>query len=198
MGVNGATADPASGAIYLATDAGVFAGYSDLSSLGGSPHWTPMAWDCRGVPRNSGCASSDSGPPMDVMLDAQANQLWVAMDGYGVYATLAPHRYLDPRVVSAADLMARAVAPGSLISILGAQVTAVRAGDVTVPVLSTRLRRVPQLQVPFNVEGSSLALHDNRRGRQGIRAARRWRRRLPAIFVVTRMERRCCWMPTAV
>ena len=144
VGVHGVTADVASGAIYLATDATVFSGTADLNSLGGSPNWTPMV----GLPASAA---------MDVMLDAQGNQLWVAMDGYGVYATLAPHRYLDPRVVSAADLVARAVAPGSLISILGAQVTAVRAGDVTVPVLSAT-PGASQLQVPFNVEGNSLAL----------------------------------------
>ena len=144
VGVHGVTADAASGAIYLATDAAVFVGYADLSSLGGSPNWTPMV----GLPAAS---------VADVMLDAQGNQLWVAVDGYGVYATLAPHRYLDPRVVSAADLVAHAVAPGSLISILGAQVMAVRAGDVTVPVLSAT-PAASQLQVPFNVEGNSLAL----------------------------------------
>jgi uncharacterized protein (TIGR03437 family) len=152
VGVHGVTADPASGAIYLATDAGVFAGYSDLNSLGGSPHWTPMA----GLP-GAATSGTPAAPAVDVMLDAQANQLWVAIDGYGVYATLAPHRYLDPRVVSAADLVARAVAPGSLISILGAQVTGVRAGDVTVPILSATPAG-SQLQVPFNVEGNSLTL----------------------------------------
>jgi uncharacterized protein (TIGR03437 family) len=152
VSVHGVTADVASGAIYLATDASVFSGTADLNGLGGSPNWTPMA----GLP---GAAAPGilAAPAVDVMLDAQGNQLWVAVDGYGVYATLAPHRYLDPRVVSAADLVARAVAPGSLISILGAQVTAVRAGDVTVPVLSAT-PAASQLQVPFNVEGNSLAL----------------------------------------
>ena len=142
--VHGVTADAASGAVYLATDAGVFAGYADLASLGGSPQWTALS----GLP---------SVPSVDVKLDGQGNQLWVAMQGYGVYATLAPHRYRDPRVVNAADLVARAVAPGSLISILGAQVSAVRAGDVTIPVLNASAG-VSQLQVPFDVKGSSLAL----------------------------------------
>ena len=95
------------------------------------------------------------------MLDGQGNQLWVAVDGYGVYATLAPHRYLDPRVVSAADLMARAVAPGSLISILGAQVSAVRAGDVTIPVLSAT-PTASQLQVPFDVRGTFADINGRR------------------------------------
>jgi uncharacterized protein (TIGR03437 family) len=141
---HGVTVDVASGAIYVATDAGVFVGYEDLASLGGSPNWTPLA----GLP---------PAPAVDVQLDAQGNQLWAAMEGFGVYATLAPHRYRDPRVVNAADLVARAVAPGSLISILGAQVSAARAGDVTIPVLSAS-GGTSQLQVPFDVTGSSLAL----------------------------------------
>jgi uncharacterized protein (TIGR03437 family) len=144
VAAHGITADVATGAIYAATDAGVFAGYADLSSLGGTPDWKAIA----GLP---------AAAAVDVMLDAQGNQLWTAVEGYGVYATLAPHRYLDPKVVSAADLVARAVAPGSLISILGAQVSAVRAGDVTVPVLSSAPGS-SQLQVPFNVQGNAIAL----------------------------------------
>ena len=144
VAARGVTADAASGAIYVATDAGVFAGYADLASLGGIPNWTALS----GLP---------AVPAVDVKLDAPGNQLWAAMEGFGVYATLAPHRYLDPKVVSAADLMARAVAPGSLISILGAQVSAVRAGDVTIPVLSAA-SGASQLQVPFDVKGNTLAL----------------------------------------
>jgi uncharacterized protein (TIGR03437 family) len=144
VAVHGVTADAASGAIYVATDVGVFAGYADLGSLGGTPNWTSLA----GLP---------SASAVDVMLDAQGNQLWAAIEGFGVYATLAPHRYLDPKVVSAADLVSRAVAPGSLISILGAQVAAARAGDVTIPVLSSS-PSASQLQVPFDVRGNSLLL----------------------------------------
>lgn len=144
VAAHGITADRATGAIYVATDAGVFAGYSDLASLGGTPNWTPLA----GLP---------SAHIADVMLDGQSNQLWAAVEGFGVYATLAPHRYLDPKVVSAADLVARAVAPGSLISILGAQVSAVRAGDVTIPILSATASG-SQLQVPFDIAGNSLGL----------------------------------------
>ncbi len=58
----------------------------------------------------------------DVRLDAGQTQLWAAPEGYGLYATLAPHRLSDPRVVSAADLLARAAAPGTLLSVMGARV----------------------------------------------------------------------------
>lgn len=144
----GVTADRASGAIYVATEAGVFAGYADLGTLGSAPNWTALA----GLP---------AAPAKDVMLDAQGNQLWAAIEGFGVYATLAPHRYLDPKVVSAADLVSRAVAPGSLISILGAQVAFMRAGDVTIPVLSATAS-ASQLQVPFDIRGTSLSLAGTR------------------------------------
>ena len=95
---HGITADRARRTIYVATEQGVFAGYADLGSLGSSPTWTPLT----GLP---------AAPAVDVMLDGQGNQLWAAIEGFGVFATLAPHRFLDPKVVSAADLLSRAVAP---------------------------------------------------------------------------------------
>ncbi len=48
---------------------------------------------------------------MDVRLDAGANQLYVAVDGYGVYAAIAPHRFRDARVVNAADYSGRSRRP---------------------------------------------------------------------------------------
>ena len=122
---HGVAADRASGALYVATDRGVFLTYADLASLGAAQPWTALS----GLPATAAA---------DVKLDAQGNQLWAAVDGYGVFATLAPHRLRDPSVVSAADFVARAVAPGSLISILGAGVDSARAGDLSAPVLASR------------------------------------------------------------
>jgi uncharacterized protein (TIGR03437 family) len=96
-------------------------------------------------------------PAMDVKLDGQANQLWVAVAGYGVYSTMAPHRLRDPSVVSAADLIARAVAPGSLVSILGAQIDTIRASGVAAPVLAATATE-SQIQVPFEVRGDTVSL----------------------------------------
>jgi uncharacterized protein (TIGR03437 family) len=141
---HGVTSDPASGAIYVATDAGVFLAYTDLSALGSVQSWLPVP----GLP---------AGAVMDVKLDAQANQLWAAVDGYGVYSILAPHRTSDPNVVSAADLVARAVAPGSLVSILGARVDAVRANDATAPVLAATAAQ-SQVQIPFEARGNTVAI----------------------------------------
>ncbi len=150
VGANGIAADPASGAIYVATDAGVFMTYTDLQALGSAPKWTPL----QGLPQ---------GRAMDAHLDAQGNQLWVALDGSGVYATLAPHRLRDPRVVSTADLVARAAAPGSLVSVLGAKVQTAQAGNLAIPVL-TATDSESQLQIPFEATGSSLSLAVNGAG----------------------------------
>ena len=142
--VHGVAADPASGALYAATDRGVFLAYADLSALGAVQSWTALA----GLP---------DGAAMDVKLDAQGNLLWTAIDGYGVYAGLAPHRLRDPSVVSAADMIKRAVAPGSLVSILGAQVDSVQAGGIAAPVLAATGGE-SQIQIPFEARGAALPI----------------------------------------
>jgi uncharacterized protein (TIGR03437 family) len=140
----GVAGDPASGAIYAATEAGVFLTYADLSALGGVQPWTALL----GLP---------AAAARDVKLDAQANRLWAAVDGYGVYSTLAPHRLRDPSVVSAADFVARAVAPGSLVSILGANVDTVRTNNIVAPVLAAASSE-SQVQIPFEAQGSTLSM----------------------------------------
>jgi len=92
-----------------------------------------------------------------VKLDAAANQLYVALDGYGVYATIAPHRFRDARVVSAADYTARPAAPGALLSVLGARVDSARSANTVVPVLDAT-DRASQIQVPFEAKGSTVSL----------------------------------------
>ncbi len=141
---HGVAADRASGVLYAATDTGVYMAYADLNALGSVQTWTAVP----GLP---------DGAAMDVKLDAQANQLWAALDGYGVYSTLAPHRLRDPSVVSAADMIARAVAPGSLVSVLGAQVDSVRASGVLAPVLAASVSE-SQIQIPYEARGDTLSL----------------------------------------
>ncbi len=141
---HGVTADAASKSIYVATDAGVFAASIDFRVLGMPPMWAPVG----GLPQ---------GPAMDVKLDAQANQLWALVDGYGVYSTLAPHRLRDPKVVSTADMIARATAPGALVSVLGARIQTATAGDLQVPVLDANDTE-SQLQIPFEAKGNSVSL----------------------------------------
>jgi uncharacterized protein (TIGR03437 family) len=113
---------------------------------------------------------------LDVQLDENGNQLFVAFEGWGIYAALAPHRRQLPALVSAADLRPRAAAPGALLSILGPEGLRVR-GAVGLGSLSGET----QLQVPFNAEGRELLL-------QLESTARAWslavplERTAPAVF----------------
>ena len=63
----------------------------------------------------------------------------------------------DPRVVSAADRVARAAAPGSLLSVIGARVQSARIGDQNAPVLAASDVE-SQIQVPFNASGTNVQL----------------------------------------
>ncbi|HZO55245.1 MAG TPA: hypothetical protein VFB63_21230, partial [Bryobacteraceae bacterium] len=167
---HGVTADLASGTVYLATDAGLFLTITNLRNASPATRWVRV----------------DSGLPQvvaqDVMLDAEGNQLYVALLGHGVYRTLAPHRLLDPRVVNAADFSSRAAAPGSLLSVLGRRVSSARMGSTEVPVLAAS-ESESQIQVPFEASGTTLSL-DLSDGTPGGRSVALPLRRLsPAIFV---------------
>ena len=169
VGAHGVAADRASGAVYVATDAGLYSATIDLASAGRSAPWTRIG---EGLP---------NAPAMDVKLDAGANQLYVALQGYGIYAGIAPHRFRDIRVVNAADFSGRAAAPGSLLSILGVHVTAAQAGSSAAPVLANDASGA-QIQVPFDAKGQSVTLAlDSTRGH--TTAAFPLRDVSPAIFV---------------
>jgi uncharacterized protein (TIGR03437 family) len=143
--VHGVTADAAGNAVYVATDQGVFFARTNLNVLSvAAPSWTILA----GLPLVSAT---------DVKLDAGAIQLWVALDGLGMFQAMAPHRAGDPRLISSAGLVARAAAPGTLFSIEGARVNSANAGGVPVPVLAATDTE-SQIQIPFEVRGDSLAL----------------------------------------
>ena len=100
-------------------------------------------------------------PPPTSNSTTEATSSSPPIDGYGVYSTLAPHRFNDPRVVSTADFVARAAAPGSLVSVAGARVTSGQAlgqqGNVPVAVL-TSTDTETQIQIPFEARGSTLSL----------------------------------------
>ena len=142
---HGVVADRSSGAIYVATSAGVFFTLTDLASAGRATSWTSLSQNLPAVAAT------------DVKLDAGANQLYVALEGYGVYTTIAPHRLRDVRVVSAADYTARPAAPGALLSVLGAHVQSATSADNVVPVLDAT-DTASQIQVPFESKGSTVSL----------------------------------------
>ena len=90
-------------------------------------------------------------------LDPAGVQLYAALDGYGVFATAAPHRLRNIQIVNAADYSVRAAAPGGLLSVIGGQVSAARGGNLDYPVLKV-LGNDSQIQVPFEAVGPSVAL----------------------------------------
>jgi len=143
--VHGVAADRASGAVYVASDAGVFMTYADLGGAAPATPWTVLS---RGLP---------AAPARDVRLDGSGNQLYVLLDNYGVYATIAPHRFRDARLVSAADYDTHPAAPGTVLTVLGARVTTASTGESPVPVLAATTTE-SQIQIPFDVKGDTLPL----------------------------------------
>jgi uncharacterized protein (TIGR03437 family) len=142
---HGVAADRASGAIYVATDAGLFYTTTDLGSAGRPTVWSSLSEHLPAV------------AAADVKLDAGGNQLFAVLDGYGVYTTIAPHRLRDARIVNAADYSARPTAPGALLSVLGARVESARSEDLAAPVLDAT-ETASQIQVPFEAKGDSVSL----------------------------------------
>jgi uncharacterized protein (TIGR03437 family) len=167
--VHGVAADKASGAVYAATSKGVWMTYAPASGA-------PAVW----LALNAGLPEAVA---FDVKLSEGAHQLYAALDGYGVYATLAPHRLRDPKVVSAGDLAARAAAPGALLTVIGRSVESARAGDQTMPVLSSTAAQA-QIQVPFAASGSRLSIVLTANG-STTTADVPLQRVAPAIFVDT-------------
>jgi len=140
-------ADRSSGTIYAATDRGVFMARADLENPASPAN---VNW----IPLNAGLPSAAA---TDVKLDAAGNQLYVALDGYGLYAAMAPHRASSLRLVNAADFSTRAAAPGSLVSVVGGRVSAARSGSLDFPVLAASDNE-SQIQVPFEATGANLPL----------------------------------------
>ena len=138
------TADRQAGAVYVATDKGVFWARADLENASNAPvNWINLS------------ASLPDAPATDVRLDPARVQLYAALDGYGVYAMAAPTRTI--RIVNTADFSTRAAAPGSLLSVIGGRVNAARGGNLDYPVLQV-LGNDSQIQVPFGAVGPSVNL----------------------------------------
>jgi len=90
---HGVAAERAAGAVYVATGKGVFFARVDLenASRPDSVVWTSLS---DRLPA--------AAPPMCASIPAGV-QLYVALDGHGVYAAAAPHRLRNLRIVNAAD-----------------------------------------------------------------------------------------------
>jgi uncharacterized protein (TIGR03437 family) len=143
--IHGITADRSAGVVYVATDRGVYSGRLSLNDAGtAATEWKAVSSDL------------PLAAAWDVRLNAD-NTLAVALDGYGVFETAAPHRTQNVRIVSGADLTARPAAPGSLISVLGARVQTVRNQGISYPVLAAS-DQSSQLQVPFEASSGTFSL----------------------------------------
>ncbi|MBV9505056.1 MAG: hypothetical protein JO323_08645 [Acidobacteriia bacterium] len=144
--VHGITADRSAGAVYIATNQGVFLAHTDLENATVPVvNWVSLS------------ATLPAAPARDVRLNPAGVQVYAALDGYGVYATAAPHRLWGLKLVSAADYAARPAAPGSLVSVVGGQVSSASGGTMMYPVLSASDRE-SQIQVPFEAVGPNVAL----------------------------------------
>ena len=169
--VHAITGERAAGAVYIASDRGVF--------------WAQVDLDNAGSPNVNWISLSDSLPEgagaTDVKLDPAGIQLYVAVEGYGVYAAAAPHRQRSLRLVNAADFSTRPAAPGSLVSVIGGRVTSARGGNLNYPVLAAA-DDASQIQVPFDAVGPNVMLA-LATGRGNVRLGMQVQAVSPAIFV---------------
>ncbi len=164
----GVAADRPTGTVYLATGRGVFFTRAELNAAAPPTNWNALP----GLP---------DAPALDVRLDPDGNQLFVAVQGYGVYAALAPHRPGSLRLVNAADFSRRPAAPGSLLSVLGGRVRTARAGGLNFPVLAASDTET-QIQVPFTAPGGSLSVALET-GQGSLRLALPVEEVSPALFI---------------
>lgn len=143
--IHGIAADRAAGVVYLATDAGVYGAKLSLNDAGAAaPSWASISRDL------------PAAPAWDVALNPD-NTMTVALDGYGVFESPAPYRSRGVRLVSGADLTERAAAPGSLVSVLGANVATAKNDGIAYPVLAAS-NESSQLQVPFEATPGTYSL----------------------------------------
>ncbi len=145
--IHGITADSSAGVVYAATDSGVMSGRLSLNAADQVPAtWKPLAGNL----------------PIAAAWDARLNTdgtLTVLLDGYGVFEAPAPHRSQAPHIVNGADMSDRAAAPGSLISVIGANVKqASSSGGRNVYPVLLATEQSSQLQVPFEVSPGTLQL----------------------------------------
>lgn len=164
--VHGTVADRLTGAVYVASEAGVFVTYTDTRAAAPATPWTRLREESA----------------RDVLLDSAGNQLYVALEGAGVYATLAPHRTRDPRVVSAGDQTLRPAAPGGLLSVLGARVSSAQAGERSASVLAASDEE-SQVQLPWELPGNGVMVSLTAAGGRRIQIGLPVTPTAPSIFV---------------
>jgi uncharacterized protein (TIGR03437 family) len=138
--LRGISTDRATGAIYVASAAGLYVTYAGADA-------TAVPWQ-----------RLREGAVSDVAVDHNGNQLYVAVDGFGVYASLAPHRLRDPRVLTIGERVLRAAAPGALLTVAGARVQSAMASGRAASILAATDSE-SQIQLPFELPDSRVTLN---------------------------------------
>ena len=161
---------PQAGSAYVGGPRGVYFAPVDLALPGPAGAWTELK------------GNLPSHDVRDVTLDPLRGRLFAALPGHGVYWMRAPQVERALRALSAADLSARPAAPGSLLTILGADALRARADGQPAPILGAGQGQT-QLQLPFELSGRTLLLQlDEPNARHAIELA--LEEVSPAIFVV--------------
>jgi len=139
------TADPSTGALYVAGEAGVFYTVTDLRDPSPPTPWRAVA------------GNLPSGTVRDLTLDTVTGQLYASVDAFGIYRARAPAVTDALRVLNAADLSLRAAAPGGLLTVLGGGLRAATVKGSSAPILLSDAYQA-QIQVPFDAVGEQLSL----------------------------------------
>lgn len=167
--VNGLAFDRATGALYAATERGVFLSYQGLRAPEPAARWQALA----GLPEAAAT---------DVQLDEPGVRVLAAVDGFGVFESPAPHRARQPLLLHAADYGQRPAAPGALLTIAGGQAEMVTANSLPGVVLSATPVE-SQIQLPFDVAGDSVRITAQRAGAAALSFGLPLRQVAPAILV---------------
>ena len=136
---------PQAGIVYVAGPLGVYFAQVDLAWPSAAGAWTPIS------------ASLPTGDVRDLALDPLRGRLYAALPGHGVFWARTPRVEQALRALSAADLSARPAAPGSLLTILGADAIRAQAGGRPAPILDSGQGQT-QLQLPFALDGREVRL----------------------------------------
>ncbi len=166
--IHGLAFDRSTGAVYAATNQGVFLSFQGLRAPEPAAHWTAL----RGLP---------DAAVTDVRLDESGVRVLAAVDGYGVFESPAPHRVRQPIMLRAADYGSGPAAPGALLTIVGSPVEQVTVNSQPGIVLSSNAVE-SQIQVPFEASGDSLRVTASRNGAGPLNFGMALRPIAPAIL----------------
>jgi uncharacterized protein (TIGR03437 family) len=167
--VSGLAFDRATGAVYAATNQGVFLSFQGLRVPEPAARWTALG----GLP---------DAAATDVRLDEAGVRVLAAVDGYGVFESPAPHRTRQPLLLRAADYASGPAAPGSLLTIVGSSVERVTVNSQPGVVLSSNAVE-SQIQIPFEASGDAVRVTASRTGAEPVSFGMALRQIAPAILI---------------